>query len=200
MSSRITRPSLLARLRDRSDDASWREFDARYRELILRYCRGRGLQPSDAEDVRQQVMMSLATALRGFAYDPVRGRFHAYLGRAVQRAIRAQAARRRRSPRLEADLEEAPGDAAEDPLDSRFEREWVSHHYRLAMRALRPVLEPRTLEVFDRLIAGEPPERVGAELGMSAETVQKAKQRVRARLAEQIAAQVREENGEGPIR
>ena len=55
-----THPSLLARIQDLDDHAAWREFDARYRDLILRYCRRKGLQPSDAEYVRQIVMLNLA--------------------------------------------------------------------------------------------------------------------------------------------
>lgn len=45
--------SLHSRIRDRVDNAAWREFDARYRELMLRYCLGRGLDQVAAEDVFQ---------------------------------------------------------------------------------------------------------------------------------------------------
>ena len=63
MSPHTTHPTLLSRVRDHEDHRSWREFDSRYRELILRFCRRRGLQQSDAEDVRQIVMLNLARAL-----------------------------------------------------------------------------------------------------------------------------------------
>ncbi|MCA9752374.1 MAG: sigma-70 family RNA polymerase sigma factor, partial [Gemmatimonadetes bacterium] len=88
-----TRPSLLLRLRDPSDRRSWAEFDARYGELIVRYCLRRGLQLADAEDVRQEVLVSLASALKTFEYSPERGRFRGYLGRAVRNAIFRQATR-----------------------------------------------------------------------------------------------------------
>ena len=71
----------------RADDASWRQFDAKYRELILRYCRARGLQTSDAEDVRQIAMANLAKSLRSFEYKLTRGRFRGYLGQVVRSAI-----------------------------------------------------------------------------------------------------------------
>ena len=83
----LTRPSLLSRVRDGSDQAAWREFEAKYRELLMRYCRARGLQQSDADDVRQLVMMNLAQSLRNFEYSPEKGRFRSYLGRVVRNSI-----------------------------------------------------------------------------------------------------------------
>jgi hypothetical protein len=65
---------------------SWSAFDERYRDLILRYCRRNGLQPSDAEDVRQMVMLNLAKQLRSFQYDVKKGRFRHSLGLAARKA------------------------------------------------------------------------------------------------------------------
>ena len=78
--SSTTHPSLLSRVRDTDDVAAWHEFEARYGDLILRYCRARRVQHADAEDVRQLVMIGLASSLRSFTYDPARGRFRSYLG------------------------------------------------------------------------------------------------------------------------
>src|SRR5688572_18449843 len=57
-----TRPSLLKRVRDPRDAEAWRQFEGRYGELVLAYCRARGLQPCDAEDVRQLVMAKLVSS------------------------------------------------------------------------------------------------------------------------------------------
>ena len=46
-----TRASLLSRVRDPENDAAWREFEATYRDLIIRYCRARALQVADAAQV-----------------------------------------------------------------------------------------------------------------------------------------------------
>ena len=51
------------RMRDHQDDEAWREFERRYRDLIVRYCLKRGLQRNDAEDVRQMVLLNLARQL-----------------------------------------------------------------------------------------------------------------------------------------
>src|SRR5262249_59654030 len=65
MDWRTTPPTLLSRLRDTGDQEAWRTFDRRYGDLIVQYCRGQGLQQSDAEDIRQAVMTTLAHAMPG---------------------------------------------------------------------------------------------------------------------------------------
>ena len=82
-----TRPSLLAHLHDPQDEAAWRAFEGRYRDLIRRYCRRRGLQTADAEDVSQLVLIALSRTLPGFRYLPERGRFRDYLGRVTENAV-----------------------------------------------------------------------------------------------------------------
>jgi len=157
MGSETTHPSLLARVRDPADAAAWREFEARYRDLIRRYCRRRGLQQADAEDVGQVVFLALSRALGSFRFDPARGRFRDYLGRVVQNAISRHAQRPRRpADLLDTSVLEALIPAADPTPDEPWEREWMLHHYRLAMHAVRAECQPDTLAVFERLVAGEP--------------------------------------------
>ena len=68
-----TRASLLLRLRAEPDDqAAWQEFVARYGPLIYGWCRHWQMQPADAEDIAQSVLLKLAHHLRTFPYDPAR--------------------------------------------------------------------------------------------------------------------------------
>lgn len=197
MDSHATRPSLLARLRDSADDGAWREFDERYRELILRYCRLRGLQASDAEDVRQNVLVSLASSMKRFQYDPARGRFHAYLGRVVGNAIRRLLQQQRQSPHFGGPWEVAQDPSSDhDALDELWEREWIAHHYRTAFEVLKRSLEPKSLAIFERLLIGDSPETTAQAFQVHVDAVYKVKQRVRARMEQLIGQQIREENGE----
>lgn len=194
-----TRPTLLKRLRDPGDQSAWREFDARYRELVLRVCLRSGLQAADAEDVRQVTMMGLARALPGFVYRPEVGRFRDYLGTVVRNAIRRHRARQGRG------AEVLVGDVAElsDPADGEdawsegWNEEWKLHHYRLAMARVRASFRPRSLAVFDGLLEGRTGEELAREHGMTPEAVYKVKQRIRDRLRELIARQLREEEWSG---
>ncbi|MEM7202705.1 MAG: sigma-70 family RNA polymerase sigma factor [Planctomycetota bacterium] len=190
-SGNTTRPTLLQRVRDPEDAEAWREFDERYRLLILRYCQRRGLQAADAEDVRQLVMMSMAQSLRGFRYAPERGRFRAYLGQTVRNAIpRLQGAARHISHNA-GDVELAATDAGD--VDAVWEREWVQHHFRRAMHAAAASFEPQSIEVFEHLRAGESPAEVARGFGLTVSAVYKIRTRIRDHLRGTIAAQVREE-------
>jgi RNA polymerase sigma-70 factor (ECF subfamily) len=185
---------LLVRVRDPADQAAWSEFDGRYGELIVRYCLSRGLQQSDAEDVRQAVLMSLASALRSFKYSPQRGRFRSYLGRVVRNAVIRFATRPNRTPlTLDSGVLSLTGD--DDGQDERWEQQWRLHHLRLAMRAVRRTSEAKSVEVFDRLLAGASVAQVAEEKQMTREAVHKIKQRVRDRLRQLVAEQMADEEG-----
>jgi len=193
-----TRPSLLLRVRNSEDQEAWREFDELYRDLILGYCRRRGLQRADAEDIRQLVMLSLAQAIRGFAYDRERGRFRSYLFRIVHNSINRNFLRPKRAD-LHLDTEvqavlEAPGSR---DMDAAWEDEWVQHHYRRAMQRVQDTFEKPSLDQFQRLLDGASVPEVAREFRTSEQAVHKVKQRVRRRLKESIEQQVSQEEGGG---
>ncbi|MGD2111247.1 MAG: sigma-70 family RNA polymerase sigma factor, partial [Phycisphaerae bacterium] len=153
--SRPTRLSLLSRVRDPANDEAWREFDETYRELIVRYCRARGLQLADAEDIRQTVMLQLSKSLRTFQYQPELGRFRHYLGRAVRNAIIEHTGRPKKRPQpVDTDVLAANAADEAEGSDALWEREWIDHHYRLAMQTIRTTFDARSVEVFDRLLDG----------------------------------------------
>jgi RNA polymerase sigma-70 factor (ECF subfamily) len=192
MTSEITRPSLLVRVRDPADEAAWRDFEQRYRDLILRYCRASGLQQADAEDVRQAVFLNLAQALRGFRYDSARGRFRGYLHRVVRNAVHRHF-RRAAAPAGPLDSR-VPDEGVGEERDERWEREWMFHHYRLALATVRATFEPQSVSVFERLVQGASVVEVARETGLSEAAVHKIKQRVRDRLRELIEQQLLEED------
>lgn len=193
--SKATRVSLLSRVRDTADRAAWQEFENRYRELLIRFFRTRGLQRADADAVTQIIFLNLARSLPKFVYDPHRGRFRSHLYRvarnAIQRFIECPDTAR---TALEAGELEAIAAVDADRLDEIWEQEWADHHYRLAMQRLRRVVDPRTVQVFERLVAGATTVQAAEEFGMKPDAVDKIRQRVRGRLQDWIAEQVREED------
>lgn len=191
-----TQPSLLERMGNPDDHDAWRRFDARYGSLIVRYGCRRGLELADAEDVRQIVLLNLVRAFRTFRYQPERGRFRSYLGRVVGNAIHRYRNRPHRSREvLELSGELLTSRAAPDDRDEVWEEEWVDHHLRLALRTVERTFDPRSVEAFERLLAGESTADVAHALGLSVDAVHKVRQRVRERLRAVVADQVREEDG-----
>ena len=183
-----TRASLLLRVRNPADAHAWEEFDRQYRNLILGYCFRRGLQLADAEDVRQATLIALSKRMKDFRFDPEVGRFRDYLGRIVVNAVAAfwrQNARHASAPIELAKDAEAPAD-----LVAAWEREWTDHHLRLALDRLRASAEPRSLRVFEALLAGEDAAATSERFGMKIEAVYKVKQRMKERLRTELARQL----------
>ena len=186
-----TRASLLARVRDPRDAEAWAQFERRYGGLVLAYCRARGVQASDAEDVRQMVMGKLVGALRSFEYRPEAGGFRHYLRRVIRGEIIRHAARPARGPGtvpMDVEIE------SESEADEAWEQEWMRHHFRLAWAAVRESVDPSSLEVFRQLLAGTPTAGVARAMGMTEAAVRKVKQRMSERLREAIAEQLRDED------
>jgi RNA polymerase sigma-70 factor (ECF subfamily) len=187
----------MSRLRDAADHAAWREFEDRYRDLLLGFCQRRGLQRADSEDVVQTVFTSLVQTLPTFVYDRQRGRFRDYLYRSTRIAISAWAARPNRAwaalssstGALRPDQDSEPGVA-----DAAWEQEWVAHHYRLAMATVRRSFDTVSIQIFDRSVAGAKVVDLAREFDMSEAAVHKVRQRIRDRMEELIAAQIREED------
>src|SRR5947199_9343811 len=61
-----------------ADPQAWDAFVRRYQPAICAWCLKWGAQPPDADDVAQEVLLKLLTAMRKFQYDPERS-FRAWL-------------------------------------------------------------------------------------------------------------------------
>jgi RNA polymerase sigma factor (sigma-70 family) len=195
MNSELTQPSLLSRVRDPSDHEAWRQFEAKYRELILRFCRRRGLQQTDAEDVLQLSMTNLIQSLPRFAYDPSRGRFRDYLYQVVRSAlIRLQARPKTPVSALDTSMLDALPDHDEAASETLWTQEWVNHHYRLAMESVRGSFEPRSVEIFERSVRGETIASLAAAFHTTDQAIHKVRQRIRARMEQLIAQQIHDED------
>jgi len=199
-----TSPSLLSRVRNPGDHTAWREFDEHYRELLLRYCRRRGVPYADAEDVVQAVFADLVRSLPQFTYQPDRGRFRDYLYRCVSNTIADWA--RRPNRRLQAvlpvgdALAAASGAAGDSEAAAVWQQEWENHHFRRAMQTIRRSFDARNVALFERSISGATVAELAREFDMNEAAVHKARQRIRDRMSELIAQQVREEDAldDGP--
>jgi RNA polymerase sigma factor (sigma-70 family) len=186
-----TSATLLGRLRhDLSDQKSWAEFVHNYGPLIHRWCRRWKLQPADAEDVTQTVLVKLADKLRTFKYDPTQ-RFRAYVKTLARYALCDFLESRRRS------AVQGSGDSAMlDQLDTveacddfqaslsdAFDREVADE----AMARVQLRVQPRTWGAF-RLTAleGLSGAQAAARVGMEVPTVFRAKSQVQKMLKEEV--------------
>ncbi len=79
-----TRASLLLQLQAGDDQDGWQEFVAIYRPIIYRLARKRGLQDADAQDLAQQVLLSIAGAIERWHKHDESTRFRHWLRRVAR--------------------------------------------------------------------------------------------------------------------
>ncbi len=169
-----------------ADPLAWDEFVRRYQPMIRTWCVKWGAQPSDADDLSQQVLFKLLTAMKSYRPDP-KASFRGWLKAVTHNAWRNFARRPRTGPGAAgldaiADSSDALADL-EKEMQQAFEHELLE----LAMRRVEERVKANTWEAF-RLTSIE--NLSGAEaaqkLDMPVSSVFVAKHRVMKLLEEEV--------------
>lgn len=187
----VTRVTLLARLKDGSDADAWREFVHLYGPVVYGFARKRGLQDTDAADLMQEVLRSVARHAGKFTYDPSRGTFGGWLYTVTRNKTFNFLAGQRKRPRgtgARTTWEQlyAMPDESSDP-DGDWELEYRRRLAARAMDAIKPEFQANSWKAFwGTAVEGRAAQVVGAELGMTPGAAYVAKSRVLARLREEV--------------
>lgn len=186
-----TRESLILRLPDARDVEAWDEFVAIYQPLVYRLARHKGLQPADAQDVVQEVMLAVSRAVERWEPDPERGRFRDWLFRISRNLMINFLTRRQHRPLGSGDsgierlLHQQPGPASEQ--SALFEREYQRELFRRAATRLQSQLDEKKWQAFWQTSVEQIPIAQAAEnLHMSIGAVYIARSRVMSRLREEV--------------
>ena len=78
-----TQTSLMIRIQNAADHQAWMEIMEIYVPLLLHYCKRRGLQAADADDVASTVVAKM----RRFVYSKRKGRFRNWLATVTRREV-----------------------------------------------------------------------------------------------------------------
>lgn len=192
-----TRQSLLARLQDLDDQASWREFFETYWRLIHNVALKAGLTPSEAQEAVQETMIAAARKLPGFTYDPAKDSFKGWLLHITRYRIADQF--RKRLPALapHADdatrtaLAERTADPASFDWNSLWDAEWEEHLVRAALERVKQQVKPEHYEIYHLHVLKERPVlEVARTLGVNVAQVYLVKHRL-GRLAARAIAELR---------
>jgi RNA polymerase sigma-70 factor (ECF subfamily) len=190
-----TRATLLQRLKNWEDQASWQDFFDTYWELIYNVARQSRLTEIEAQDVVQETMVSVAKQMPGFKYDPKLGEFKGWLLNLTRWRIVDQI--RKRESHLVARLDQesvlntSNFEDVIDPngrqLEEMWQSEWEKNLLEAAMARAKKRLDPRNYQIFDLHVnrAWEPA-RVAAALAVSVDQVYLAKHRVSEMIREEI--------------
>jgi len=192
-----TRLSLLSRLQNWDDQASWRDFFDTYWRLIYRAALKSGLTDAEAQDVVQETVITVAKKIDKLKYDPAIGSFKGWLLQITRWRIVDQF--RKREPggakrphvpddRLTATIERVP-DAHVVDLDAVWEAEWKDNLFEAAIARAKKKVDPKQFQIFDCYVRKEwPAQKVADQLRVNIGQVYLARHRVSAVLKKEIKA------------
>ncbi|WP_171470732.1 RNA polymerase sigma factor [Frigoriglobus tundricola] len=178
--------TLLDRLRRPDQPDAWDRFARLYAPLLLEWARARGLQSADAEDLVQTVLVKLIRRLptyerrdgqtfRGWLFTVCRNECHNFRTRPATRPV----------PGTDDPLATVLSPAAGDDPDEAEYRRALLHR---ALAVVRADFSPAVWAAFTRCaLDGAPADRVAAELGVTANAVYLARNRVLTRVRSELA-------------
>jgi RNA polymerase sigma-70 factor (ECF subfamily) len=201
-----TRASLLRRVCDWDDDASWQEFFNLYWKIIYSLAVQAGLTECEAEEVVQATMISVAKNIRSFNYDPAVGSFRRWIcNQARWKISDCLRARRREQKRQHKSAPREPsGPGAthtrtatiaripdeQDVMGELLQADWQRAVGQVALAQVKAAVDPKQFQMFDLYVAKKWPIReVARLLQVSTARVYLAKSRI-SRLLRQTTRKV----------
>jgi RNA polymerase sigma factor (sigma-70 family) len=157
-----TRHSLLNRLKDWQDEASWRQFFETYWRLIHNFALKSGLTSTEAEDVVQETVLGVAKRIEKFKTGAGHGSFKSWLMQQTYWRIQDQFRRRRKDRRATVapaasnsfDSEQSSGtdpkvESVDPELHKIWEIEWQEHVARTALERVKAASSVKQFQMFD---------------------------------------------------
>lgn len=189
-----TRYSLLSRLQDWDDDASWRTFFDTYWRLIYSVALRAGLTPVEAEEVVQETVICVARNIQSFKRDRRLGSFKGWLRNITRWRIADQFKKRTALARGDtaaalpdyASLE-GPPDPADNGGELDWDQQWQSHLLQMAKHQVKRRVSEEQYQLFDLYVVKEwPVARIREMLGVSATQIYLAKHRIARLLRKEV--------------
>lgn len=199
-----TRESLLSRLKDLDDHASWKEFFDAYWRLIYNTAMKFGLSDSEAQEVVQETVISVCRNVGDFKYDPRKGSFKTWLFNLTRWRVVDQLRKRQAhviSTDGVGDATEGESALAELPAapqaDQYWQEEWDRNSLHAALQRAKARVDPKHYQVFDLYALQElAPSEVARIMNISVAKVYLVKHRVGRVVREELR---RLSRNEGPV-
>jgi RNA polymerase sigma factor (sigma-70 family) len=161
-----TRKSLLDRLANWSDNASWQDFFNTYWKLIYSVALKSGLTHSESQDVVQDTVLAVAKSIGKFQYDPNVCAFKSWLLQVTRSKIANQFGKRKQCPAaLDPILDDSSAtslmDRATDPasfaLEAIWDREWQKNLVDAAICNVKGRVSIEQYQMFDLYVLKKRP-------------------------------------------
>lgn len=188
-----TRQSLLSRLKDWDDRASWQDFFDTYWRLIYGTARKAGLSDSESQDVVQETLLTVCKNIGEFHYDSSKGHFKSWLLKTTAWKIGDHFRKRSKAILQPLDTEVSDEEGASlsasapDEMAQSWELDWEKNLMDAAVERVRKKIPPKHFQIFDlTAVKGWPAQRVAATLNTNAGYVYVIAHRVKARIKKEV--------------
>jgi RNA polymerase sigma-70 factor (ECF subfamily) len=186
----ITRATLIQRVKNQHDEASWDDFVKTYKNYAYAIIRRMNISEQDADDLLQQVMVTIWKKLPQTDVDQIR-RFRSWLATVTRNLVtdfirkRTREAERMEKAGKEEILSYLHSIRLPD-LDYIAEKEWKLHLTNLALKNIEPFFSGKAIEVFRLSLQGIPSKDIAQQLNLSESSIYRLKIRVKERLIVEI--------------
>lgn len=177
--------SLLSRLEDWKDDAGWKLFFDRYSRFIFSIATKSGLTESEAQEVVQETVISVANSIQKFKRDPEAGSFRGWLRNIIRWRIADQLKKRNRAEPIEGENSELSKGV--DAHEEIWEEEWQRNLFAVAIGRLKSKVKEEHYLIFDlHLVRRLPAAEVARTLNVSLGQVYLIRRRMAALVKKEI--------------
>ena len=185
--SYATRETLLSKIKNKHDDASWEDFVFYYKNYIYIICRKMNVTHHDAEEVVQKVLMVAWGKLPDFNYDKNQS-FRGWLFRVTRFTVLKlfRSVGRQKNIRDKACEYQSLDTFSEPDIEEIADREWRTHIANLAMKNIKDKFSEAVIDVFKKLSSGQSRSEVAEAMDLPPNTISVYKKRVSAMLCKEI--------------
>jgi len=183
-----TRQTLIERLRDKYDEESWQTFTQIYQRYIYVVIRRMNISHSETEDLVQEVLFKIWNKLPDFQYSPDKAKFRTWLSMVIKnKVLNYLESSKSHKNKLDKAAAQEVKLYSEHEVDSIIQKEWENYITNMAMERIKGSFPGQAIKVFELTLEGKSIQEISAELGIKENTVYKSKNRVKAKLINEIA-------------
>jgi RNA polymerase sigma factor (sigma-70 family) len=174
-----TRRSLVDGLKDLDDSERWKQFYQAYGPMIREMSKKAGLSHTEAEDVVQETIISVAKHMPTFIYNPAVGSFKAWLFNLILWRVKDQLRKRlpdspirpenyRKKYTARTSTIDRIADPAGAQLEDDWDAQWKTSSLEIALDKIKQKIKAKHFQIFQLLVVqGLPGPRVASSLGVN---------------------------------
>ena len=185
-----TRVTLLQRAKDPNDHEAWDEFVKYYEGYIRVILYKMEINPSDLDDLTQNILIALWKFLPEMQYNKEKAKFRTWMSRVVKNKVidnyRSNARLKDKHDKLVPEGEVLFATYSESELDELFISEWKVYIVKTALEAIAGQFSEQAIIAFKMSMSGADSSTISRELGIKPNSVNKLKNRVKHKLTEEV--------------